>query len=63
MQFQWQSTPTFGWIVAGNVFEESEMNCYTDTTSLKLNMDFDKVLRKFWEVEEVNKPKPLTQAE
>ncbi|XP_065088562.1 uncharacterized protein LOC135710040 [Ochlerotatus camptorhynchus] len=54
---------TFGWIVAGQVFDASEVNCNTAIISLSMDMDIDKVLRKFWEVEEVNRPKPLTQEE
>lgn len=54
---------TFGWIVAGKVFEASEVNCNTAIVSLSMDMDVDKVLRKFWEVEEVSKPKPMTEEE
>lgn len=54
---------TFGWIVAGQVFDASEVNCNTAIVSLSMDMDIDKSLRKFWEVEEVNQPKPLTQEE
>lgn len=54
---------SFGWIVAGQVFDASEVNCNTAIISLSMDMDIDKALRKFWEVEEVNRPKPLTQEE
>ncbi|XP_062536046.1 uncharacterized protein LOC134205118 [Armigeres subalbatus] len=54
---------SFGWIVAGQVFESNEGNCNTAIVSLSMDMDIDKVLRKFWEVEEISKPKLLTQDE
>lgn len=46
---------TFGWIVAGQVFDASEVNCNTAIISLSMDMDIDKVLRKFWVVEEVKR--------
>ncbi|XP_053687088.1 uncharacterized protein LOC128736626 [Sabethes cyaneus] len=50
----------FGWIVAGQVGCASTLTCRAAIICLHTEVDIDRTLRQFWEIEEILKPKPLT---
>ncbi|XP_062713791.1 uncharacterized protein LOC134290634 [Aedes albopictus] len=53
----------FGWIVAGQVGVTNDVICNTAIVSLCTELNIDQTLRQFWEVVEINKPKPRTPEE
>ncbi|XP_058446157.1 uncharacterized protein LOC131427192 [Malaya genurostris] len=53
----------FGWIVAGQVGDAASLQCRSAIINLCSEINVDRTLRQFWEIEEIDKPKPLTQEE
>ncbi|XP_055542839.1 uncharacterized protein LOC129728426 [Wyeomyia smithii] len=54
---------TFGWIVAGQIGATVALRSYPSIINLHTQLNVDKLLRLFWEVEEVNLLRQLTQDE
>ncbi|XP_058455597.1 uncharacterized protein LOC131432958 [Malaya genurostris] len=53
----------FGWLVAGQIGNSFTIQCSTAVMNLYTDIDVDRTLRQFWEIEEIVKPKHLTVEE